>query len=226
MSPYDYLSITHYNSYSLQKKNGQSTMLSKIPALYAKSNKIEMDRDTVSNIDVFQVQSAYNCKLIPVPEYEVDEFRLLSFKRSLSERLIKEAKFRGVSDDVIEKYLEKTFTVCGLDHYWPIDYPIVESNHLHYRFVCKTKKEPNQKCKYSIECEDDAYCVRPFFTSTGICVRTGNEKIDLIGQAINDEMFESGKKVKDTAKKTGTFIKENSKKVKDKIENVFKDIFG
>ena len=79
-----------------------------------------------------------------------------------------------------------------MNHYWPFDYPLVESQHKHYQLYCLQKKKTTEKCRFSLECVNDAVCVRFAFKTNGLCVKPGS-----VGRDINDAMFKLGKKFKD-----------------------------
>lgn len=118
-----------------------------------------------------------------------------------------EASFHKTTTfQVREEYLKKNYLTCGLDYFWPADYPIVDSKDPLYNLICIRKKEVNEPCKFSIECKDgDAACVRVFFKKTGFCMRLFKDpKLNKINQKINDKMFEAGKWIKN---KPGAWIK-------------------
>lgn len=89
--------------------------------------------------------------------------------------------------------MDRTFTTCGLDHYWDLKYPIVDSNHKHYEFICKPKKPAKEECLFTIECQDEqATCLRPFFINTGICFRTKYARVNKISSVVNDQIMKNG----------------------------------
>lgn len=66
-TPYDFYSVTHYNSDALQISTSSPTILSKIPALILDNFKLFHKRETVSPIDIYKIQSLYHCQLIKTP---------------------------------------------------------------------------------------------------------------------------------------------------------------
>jgi hypothetical protein len=110
---------------------------------------------------------------------------------------------------MIDKYLNKSYTTCGTNHYWPSDYPLVESKHRLYTLICQSKKKIDQDCKLSFECIDhEAVCVRFMFKKVGTCVRIYNKEMNNVKNDINDAMFKIGKTVKDTWKFSINKVKE------------------
>lgn len=226
MSPYDFFSITHYNSDALQKSKQLPTILSKIPALISKDNQIEIERRYLSNIDIIQVQTLYNCRKLPMPNISKQVTSEDADHRvKQSKRFQIEAKFLGVNDSLIERYLNKTYDTCGMNHFWPADYPLVESDHKHYQLNCVSKKKNFERCLFSLECSnDETVCNRPFFKKRGWCIDIGNNDLNKLNQLINDGLFEAGKIVKDKLKDiNGTVVKdklvETGLKLKDKWNN-------
>jgi hypothetical protein len=216
-SPYDFFSITHYNSDAMQVDKTAPTILSKIPALVSKDNQIEIERRYLSNIDIIQVQTMYNCKKIKTPAIAaLATNEDMDHRLKQSNRFQIEAAFLGLDDNLIKKYLNKTYETCGMNHFWPIDYPLVESNHKHYQLNCIEKKPTYGRCFFSLECiSDNAVCNRPFFKRRGWCITMGFDDLDKLNQKINDGFFEAGKIVKDNWKKIN-----NPDKFKEELNNV------
>lgn len=223
-SPYDFFSITHYNSNALQKRRNEPTLVSKIPALLTKNNQIEIERRLLSNIDILQLQSMYNCKKLKSPKIikEIDD-EDREHREKQSKRFELEAAFLDLDANLTRRYLNKTYETCGMNHFWPADYPLVESNHKHYEYICIAKKKNNERCFFSIECADDeSVCMRPFFKKRGWCVNTGYDDLNKINQKINDGIFENGKLVKDKLVEAGKRVKQkwdnfDGKKFKEDI---------
>jgi hypothetical protein len=112
-----------------------------------------------------------------------------------------EGTFKGISDEVLLRYMNQTYQMCGLEHYWPVNYPLVESRHPLYKLMCARKKGENEKCKFSFECSDkQATCLRPFFVPTGFCARLSSDKLNVAAQKAHDMFFKFGIKVKNTLK--------------------------
>lgn len=180
------------------QRNGQPTILSKIPVLISDNNEIHHVRDKLTPIDIFKLQKLYKCSSIDIPEIvhendSIEEERM----EKMRQRFKLEAKFNGIGEELVEKYLQKSYTTCGVEHYWPLSYPIVESDHRLYKLMCTRKKSVKESCRFSIECNDDfAVCVRPFFKKVGLCVRPNNEKLNELSQTVNDSMFKLGNKMK------------------------------
>jgi hypothetical protein len=113
-----------------------------------------------------------------------------------------------INEEVVGKYLAKTYDVCGIDHYWPLNYPIVENNHNLYKLMCIRKKQVKESCKFSLECIDErAVCLRPFLWPTGFCVRPENDRLNTVVLTANDYMVKFGKKVKETYGKVKDWFK-------------------
>lgn len=197
-APYDFHSVIHYNSDALQKTN-RPTILSKPPILISDSNEIYHKRDKLTPIDVFKLQRLYKCQTIDKPEI-ITDLNEDDTERAdkLKKRFRIEAKFNGITDDLVEKYLNQTFSYCGIKSFWPLNYPLIDKNHGLYKLICIKRKPVGERCRFSIECQEDtSTCIRPFFTKVGYCVNSNNQKFNEISQTVNDSLFEYGKKVKD-----------------------------
>ncbi len=212
-APYDFHSVIHYNSHAFSSYFNSPTILSKIPALDSDQNEINHPRDKLTPIDIFKIQSLYKCNTLTIPSIiksadSIEEEKM----EKISARLRIEARFNGVSDDLVEKYLEKTYDTCGVDHYWPPDYPLVESEHRLYKLMCLPKKTTYERCRFSIECQDeDAVCFRFLVRKKGHCVRFENDKVHRVVQKINDKSYELGFTVKSAL---SNFINKNFKGTK------------
>lgn len=202
-APYDFHSVIHYDSNAMKNRNNGPTIVSKIPVLISETNEIYHHREKLTPIDVYKIQRFYKCNTIPIPEIVKEQDTLEEDKMNkINGRFRLEAQFDGISDDLIEKYLEKTYDTCGVEHYWPPNYPLVEVKHRLYKLMCSRKKGVKERCRFSIECQDElAVCIRPFYIKSGFCVRPENETLNRMTQVVNDSMFKFGRKVKDTAKK-------------------------
>lgn len=66
-TPYDFSSITHYNSDAMQVGN-RPTIVSKLPMLLSPSNTLDIERNTFSKIDILKIQRLYGCQEIERPE--------------------------------------------------------------------------------------------------------------------------------------------------------------
>lgn len=171
-------------------------MVSKVPILISGSNEIYHNRESLTPIDIYKIQKLYKCKTISIPELvsDADPARMEEIKK----RFRTETNFNGISEELIERYLDHSFGICGLNRYWPVDYPMVNSTHRLYKLMCLKKKDIGQECRFSIECQDDlSVCVRPFFKKVGYCIKTDNTKINEISQTVNDSLLKYGKVVKD-----------------------------
>ncbi|CAF0843490.1 unnamed protein product [Brachionus calyciflorus] len=192
--PYDFHSVIHYNSDALQNAN-KPTLISKVPILLSDSNEIYHKREGMTPLDIYKIQRLYKCKALEIPDFitgiSQDDERVEREKK----RFKTEANFNSISNEMIEKYLNQTFSLCGGNYFWPLNYPLVESNHRLYKLICMKKKSPGEKCRFSIECNSESVCIRPFFKKVGYCIKIDNEKINNLSQNVNDSMFEYGKKV-------------------------------
>ncbi len=201
--------MIHYNSNNFQKDDGP-TLLSRVPALVSDKNEIHAKRDKMTPIDIYKIQKLYRCEALTIPEVirehdSIEEDRI----EKINKRFMLETRFNGISETLAEKYLEKTYETCGIDYAWPVDYPLVESNHRLYKLMCMRKKAPGGRCRFSVECDDEeAVCVRPFFKKRGFCVKFSNEKVNHFTQRANDLMFEWGIKVSDGVR--NVFAKKNN----------------
>jgi hypothetical protein len=72
-TPYDFYSVTHYDSDALQINSRNPTILSKIPGLILDNFELFHKRETLSPIDIYKVQSLYKCKVITVPTITKEE---------------------------------------------------------------------------------------------------------------------------------------------------------
>jgi hypothetical protein len=187
-SPYDYHSILHSSS--------ENVIVSSKIESFATADNFNTERNQMSPIDILQIQTSYSCKLLKKPdiihEYDVEDSELRS---RIEKRFHIEAAYVKKTHDLISNYLNRTFETCGMNHYWTLEYPIVQSQHKDYLFYCKEKKKSFEKCSFSIECgpQDKRVCVRPFFMKTGFCSSLGSS----LGRKINDQFFKQIKKVKD-----------------------------
>lgn len=66
-TPYDFASITHYNSDAMQIGD-KPTIVSKMPMLLSPSNTLHMKRDTFSKLDILKIQKLYGCQEIERPQ--------------------------------------------------------------------------------------------------------------------------------------------------------------
>jgi len=210
-TPYDFHSITHYNSDALQLNKEIPTILSRIPALLSDQNQLYIQREKLSPIDIYKVQKLYKCSLIKAPrivKYEDDDDTEHEALEKVKERFNTEAKFSSINETLIERYLKKTYETCGINHFWPHDYPLVKTEHELYKLICVHKKSYGESCRFSLDCVDnDAICVRPFFIKAGVCFKLENEALNNFGQSVNDKMYQAGKKIKDTMKESFSKIK-------------------
>ena len=162
-----------------------------------------MDRNGLSPIDIYKIQKLYKCEVLTIPEIlSLDETEVDIEKIEKTKNRFKlETGFNSVNESLADLYLSKTYETCGLNHVWPVDYPLVDSKHRLYKLMCIRKKPTMGRCRYSIECDsENAFCVRPFFKRRGYCAKFSNKRVNQIGQLVNDKLFEYGKKVKDSVK--------------------------
>ncbi len=162
--------------------------------MLSKGNIINFERNTLSKIDILQIQKFYQCDEIEAPKIrKAIDFSDMLIMQQEADRFINEALFNGIDHDLATKYIEKSLNKCGLDHYWNMEYPLVDSKHKHYDLVCEEKKLVTNACRFSHECKGvDASCIRLFFKKNGFCFKTGNEKVNEIGQKVNDIIFKKG----------------------------------
>lgn len=192
-TPYDYFSVLHFNSNQFQKKS-MPVITTKFDSLW-NGNLLADIPNKLSKLDVYKIQHEYECLTRKLPyifyEYDEDDFEL---KADIEKRFMTEANFLRKDKMLIRSYLNKSFETCGMDHYWPYDYPLVTSTNKYYHYYCEEKKKPSSKCLFSIECgpRDEAVCVRFFFKKTGTCA-----KLTKVGNKVNDAFFKIGAKVKD-----------------------------
>lgn len=66
LSPYDFMSIMHYNS-NAQQMGSDPVIVTKVPALLSKGNTLDIDRKSFSKIDILQIQNFYECNEIQRP---------------------------------------------------------------------------------------------------------------------------------------------------------------
>ena len=105
-------------------------------------------------------------------------------------------------------YLKKTHEICGLNHFWPVNYPLVNSSHRLYKLMCVPKRPLKSSCKFSIECSDEnAVCFRPILLPNGTCTKLTNEKLNEILVKINDSLIKVGKKIKVTYRYVKDWLK-------------------
>jgi len=168
--------------------------------LLSKDNRINFERSTLSKIDILQIQKFYQCEELEGPNIrKAIEFSDMLRMQKETERFMNEALFNGINEELAHNYIDKSINKCGLDHYWNLEYPLVDSKHKHYEFICEKKKVVGSGCRYSLECDGvDASCIRLFYMKGGFCFKTGNEKLNDIGQKVNDLLIRKGKLKIDT----------------------------
>lgn len=207
--PYDFFSVTHYNSDALTSNRNDFSILSKFPALVNDKNEIFYERNALSRLDILQIQRFYGCKEAKRPNIVrmqpfVDEAKV----SKLRNRLNIETSFENVEKSIVDKYVQRTYKTCGMSHFWPSEYPLVDSDHELYAYVCEEKKKLGQRCRFSFDCEDEeAVCVRLLFKKSGNCFRTENQKINDLSQRVSDKLFKTGKKIKDKVKNSYKSVK-------------------
>ena len=83
-SPYDFSSITHYNSDADQNAKNKQTILSKFPSLVS-NYKLQLNQKYLSKIDILKIQKLYECEQIRMPflvkardEYDLQQRELQS----------------------------------------------------------------------------------------------------------------------------------------------------
>lgn len=162
--PYDFYSIMHYNSNSFQQNVilDKQTIQSKYPSLLSNKN-LYHSKEELSPIDIYKIQKLYQCKTIDMPKIVyLNESLSNKNKTVLRElRFIVEASASSINKNVIDRYLRQTYDICGENHYWPYDYPLIDSRNDIYKLICMPKKKLDDICRFSIECLDDnAVCVR------------------------------------------------------------------
>lgn len=189
IGPTDYHSILHYN-------NPDAPKAEKSNMLYF--DKLDEYRNTLSTLDKYIVQTLYKCKQISMPDVELSEDNIEQENwDKIIERFRLEAEFNCISKDIVDKYLDKSYEMCGVSHTWPLSYPLLESKHPWYKLLCLNKKPHGSRCRYSIECEDEtAVCVRPFYKRRGYCTRFTNQNLNSVSNTVNDWMFKIGNVVK------------------------------
>lgn len=212
-SPYDFFSVTHYNSDALQRNRHDLTILSKTPALVNDKNEIFFERNFLSNIDKIQIQRLYKCKEIEMPNIvKMKSFADEAKVQKLRDRFEIETSFESYDKNIVDKYLQRTIRTCGMNHFWPSEYPLVDQDHELYKLVCIKKRDIGERCRFSLECmNEEAVCIRIFFKRSGRCFKTDNQKINKYSQNVNDKLFKAGKKVKDKVKDSISSLKKFSK---------------
>jgi hypothetical protein len=87
-SPYDFFSITHYNSTAhshLPNEKNKSTILTKIPSLVSKNGVFNIEREMLSKIDIIQIQKLFKCNQLEMPsiskaanQYDIQKIKEIS----------------------------------------------------------------------------------------------------------------------------------------------------
>ena len=144
--PYDFSSIIHYNSDAMQNDNNKPTLLSKFPSLLSSNGTLERKRDSFSKLDILKIQTLYGCEVIEPPRitYPMDANDLSEIEE-ISKRFRIETEFLGMNQTLVDTYLIKSLSTCGIGHFWDLDYPLVEKEHKHYEMVCEEKKLTGSK---------------------------------------------------------------------------------
>ena len=125
----------------------------------------------------------FRCDTLPIPgegmSESVEESRLVKIVERFKTETVLDS---SINQTLVDIYLEKTHQLCGLDRVWPLEYPIVESNHKLYKFLCVQKKEKWSKCHYSIECDnEEAVC------EFGKCINPQNRILSDVMQVLHDK---------------------------------------
>ena len=157
-----FFSITHYDSNAMQKNINSATIISKYPALM--SNEIIINRSKLTKIDIYQVQRLYQCTTLRAPRIVRIREEHRSRIEKADKRFMIETEIHDIDPKLALKYLNKSHKLCGLEHYWPLNYPIIDQNHRHYKYSCIPKVENKKACRFSMQCLDErAFCIRLFF---------------------------------------------------------------
>jgi hypothetical protein len=117
-TPYDFYSITHYNSNAMQIDPNTPTITSKIQALLSDNQELFHNRENLSPIDIYKIQKLYNCKVITIPKVKINDGGLediLVKTAKINKRFKLEASLREISNELMDKYLKKNYETCGID---------------------------------------------------------------------------------------------------------------
>lgn len=84
-----------------------------------------------------------------------------------------------------------------MDHYWPVNYPLVDSQHALYNLMCKPKKARYEKCKLSFECKgENSVCLRLLYMPTGFCANSSNLVFNKLLEKSHDVMMSLASKIR------------------------------
>jgi hypothetical protein len=142
------------------------------PTLF-KNNTVQIERNQLSPIDIIQVQRKYGCNEASIQEIVAVGNKSTDYINSFVLKFETEAANLKIPESVSYSYLVRSMVTCGVSHYWPLDYPIVEHDHELYRAICRQQKPKNEPCKFTLECQADLECAKILFRN-GVCRQTNS----------------------------------------------------
>lgn len=181
-TPYDYFSIMHYNSKSFSR-NGKALIRSKHPILLSDDGILKINIKKLSPIDIIQVQRMYNCPQLKLPSivklYTKNGSILLGAYKTINDDAIinsSSKEFLKLISDVRQLrrnlklnlknlfnltkiYYLNSVKICGLNYYWPLNYPITNEFNVLYRFICEPKKHAGDFCSLTFQCKVGLECL-------------------------------------------------------------------
>lgn len=84
-----------------------------------------------------------------------------------------------------------------MDHYWPVNYPLVDNDHWLYNLMCQPKRARYEKCRLSFECRgENSVCLRLFYMPTGFCAHSSNSVLNKMLEKAHDVMLSLAHKIK------------------------------
>ena len=182
-----------YSSHTLSSDKHLS-ITSKIPSLL-ETEKIDFKYEELSPIDIIEVQRFYNCQedsLLNIKEITKEEMNNLDDSYA---QIVNEAILLKFNLNLTNKYFKRSLKTCGLDHYWPLDYPIVPNHHELYKTVCLKKKGKNGPCKLTIECENGMECSK-ILLRNGVCRKPNTNPVKIFARIIESKIKQFGKSFK------------------------------
>ena len=143
--------------------------------------------EELSPIDIIQIQRFYGCKETSIPQVTKINEKHMNGLHDAYGQFVKEAIQLGFNLTLANSYFTRSLKTCGYDHYWPLDYPIVENHHELYKTVCLKKKKKNGSCKFTIECENDMECSK-ILLRNGVCRKPETNKFKIFARIFESKL--------------------------------------